>query len=149
MSTLTARWARLTAIRTEDPNVERRGRALISIYALFAAASLAYLPYIVIRPIYDDTRVCLEIILCGLSAFFLGMVGICKRGSIDASLGIVTTGLVMGPTAAAMILDRPAAAMWLLNVACLLTCLAVSSRQTIYAASISYLSIILVALHLS
>ena len=44
--------ARLLEIRSSDPQVQRRGRALITIYLVCAGLTLAYLPYILMMPLY-------------------------------------------------------------------------------------------------
>ena len=135
--------ARLLEIRSSDPQVQRRGRALITIYLVCAGLTLAYLPYILMMPLYEGRRLPYLLVLAVIEAFLAFNIWLSKQGKVDASIVSNCAVMVLGPTILYLGLKIIMSTMWLMVVMPLLCAFAIERKQAILIAAISIGSVML------
>ncbi len=123
---------RFLSVDSEDPNIQRRGRALGFVFTIFALLTTIYIPYVLVMPIYDGKRPEFLGLLLGLAAFFGFNSYLCTRGKLDTAVVLVGSACIVGPTAGYIAVEKLTTTMWLMNVACLLSCFAIRPRQAIF-----------------
>ena len=109
----------------------QRGRALVTIYSLFALIICVYLPYVLVADAYEGRRAMFFGVVSAIGVFFLLNAALCRRGRIDLSISFV--GVVAGAgifvNSAAVGSLRPS--VWLLVSLSLLAMFAERPRQVI------------------
>ena len=139
----------LLEIHTSDPQVERRGCALSTIYLACIGVTFSYMPYILAMPLYEGRRLPYILILAGIVAFLGLNIWLSKRGKIDTSIVLMGALLVTAPTLLYLGLKIIMTMMWLVAMMPLLCLFAVRRKQVVMLAALATGSAVLARFYLA